>query len=401
MKFVMFAIVFVGLLSLFGAYMAWRLLAPARLRRAYNLAVVGAIGCFILATPGIIIARHMGLENGVLDFLAGAGYIGLGFMSWIFTLLVIRDMTLLFAAMARRIKRWFPSTSRGAQPDDLPPDEERRRFLLNSANIGILAGAGLFTGYGMVQAAQLPEVKTVRVPLTGLPPDLAGLRIVQLTDIHVSSTIKRPFVQGVVDAVNQLSPDIITLTGDIVDGSVSHLCHDVDPLRDLRSAYGKFFVTGNHEYYSGVDQWVDKIERLGFTALLNEHRLIQCGEARLLMGGVTDFRGGRFSRLHRSDPLRAIQDAPPSDLKILLAHQPRSIFGAAEAGFDLQLSGHTHGGQFFPWTCFVFLVQPFVLGLHQYRDTKLYVSGGTGYWGPPMRLGASSEITLLELVPAS
>ena len=183
-----------------------------------------------------------------------------------------------------------------------------------------------------------------------------------------------------------------------MDGSVSYLSHDIDPLKDLTSAFGNFCVTGNHEYYSGVEHWIEKFDDLGLITLVNEHRLIKRGDGRLLVAGVTDLRGERFNRLHRSDPFKAVDGAPPSDLKILLAHQPKSIFGAAEAGFDLQISGHTHGGQFFPWTCFVFLAQPFDVGLHQYQNTKLYVSGGTGYWGPPLRVGSPSEITLIEFV---
>ena len=182
---------------------------------------------------------------------------------------------------------------------------------------------------------------------------MRGFRIVQLTDIHVSPTIKRPFVESVVAQANELQPDVVALTGDLVDGSVARLRNDVAPLANLRANDGCFFVTGNHEYYSGVYDWVAYIRQLGFRVLMNEHHLIRRNNAGILVAGVTDYRGGGFDDAHRSDPKKAIQNAPESDFKLLLAHQPKSIFQAAEAGFDLQISGHTHGGQFFPWNFFV------------------------------------------------
>ena len=198
--------------------------------------------------------------------------------------------------------------------------------------------------------------------------------------------------------VNGLGADMVALTGDLVDGTVSQLEKDVAPLAEVKSELGNFFVTGNHEYYSGVQAWVKKIRALGFTVLLNEHRIISRGNGRILVGGVTDYRGGYFMESHRTDPGKAAVGAPAADLRILLAHQPKNIFGASNAGFDLQISGHTHGGQFFPWNFFIGLNQPFVKGLHRYRKTMIYVSRGTGYWGPPVRVGAPSEITLLKLV---
>jgi hypothetical protein len=172
----------------------------------------------------------------------------------------------------------------------------------------------------------------------------------------------------------------------------------VAPLKNIQSAQGNFFVTGNHEYYFGVTDWVIQIKRLGFSILLNEYHMINLGRGSLLLAGVTDYRGGNFLHSHRSDPIKAVSGAPAADVKILLAHQPKSIFDAATAGFDLQISGHTHGGQFFPWNFVVGFNQPFVSGLHKYKNTQIYVSRGTGYWGPPVRVGAPSEITLIKLI---
>ncbi len=271
-------------------------------------------------------------------------------------------------------------------------------MLVHNTNLAILGLTGAILLYGVYAARRRPKIVEVDVPLSNLPEDLARLRIVQISDLHVGPTIKRDFVEKVVAQVRSLAPDIIAFTGDLADGSVNDLRHEVEPLMKLSARYGKFFVTGNHEYYSGAKPWIVEVQRLGFTVLMNEHCVIQHGRSRLLLAGVPDFNAGHMLAPHHSDPVAATANAPTTDLKILLAHQPRSIFVAAQAGFDLQLSGHTHGGQFFPWNFLVPLQQPFVAGLHRHQNTWLYVSCGAGYWGPPLRLGASSEVTVIKFV---
>jgi predicted MPP superfamily phosphohydrolase len=246
------------------------------------------------------------------------------------------------------------------------------------------------TAVGTLRARQ-PRVFRVDVPIQDLPAELERLRIVQLSDLHVGPTLKRGFVEGVVDTVNALAPDLLVLTGDVADGFPHALRHDVAPLGRLRPPLGKYFVTGNHEYYWDARGWVREVTALGFQVLLNRHVLIRKGAGRLLLAGVTDLRG---------DPFGAALGAPESDVRVLLAHQPKNAFAARAAGFDLQLSGHTHGGQYFPFNFLVRLFQPFVAGLHRLEEMWLYVSRGTGYWGPPLRLGAPAEITVLELVRA-
>jgi predicted MPP superfamily phosphohydrolase len=200
--------------------------------------------------------------------------------------------------------------------------------------------------------------------------------------------------------VNEQKPDLIALTGDMTDGSVNRLRQDAAPLADLNAPYGKFFVTGNHEYYAGVRQWLEETKRLGFTNLINEHKIIENGEGRILLGGVTDPGGGQYSSEHISDPRKAMNGAPECDVKILLAHQPKSIYAAVKVGFDYVISGHTHGGQYFPYHFLVALTQPYLSGLHKYNNTQIYVSRGTGYWGPQIRIGAPSEITVHRLIQA-
>jgi len=263
---------------------------------------------------------------------------------------------------------------------------------LRNESAAIAGGAVLLTAVGLVQARR-PTVVRVTVPIQDLPPDLAGLRIVQLSDLHVGPTIRRPFVDAVVDVANALAPDLVAVTGDVADGFVPELRDHVAPLARLRAPLGSFFVTGNHEYYWDPRGWTRELERLGLSVLSNEHRLLIRGNGRLLLAGVTDLSAG-------PDPVAAIAGAPDSDVRVLLAHQPRSAYAARDAGFHLQLSGHTHGGQFFPFNLLVRLFQPFVAGLHRLEEMWLYVSRGTGYWGPPLRLGAPSEITLIELTAA-
>jgi uncharacterized protein len=254
---------------------------------------------------------------------------------------------------------------------------------------------------GFFNARKLARVVNVTVPLRDLPDSLHGFKIVQISDIHVGPTIKQGYLSRIVQQVNSLEADLVAITGDLVDGRVHELAEHTRPLATLEARHGSFFVTGNHEYYSGALAWINELERLGVRVLLNEHVQLTHEGATLVLAGVTDYTAGHFYDNHHSDPQAAIAGAPADAPKILLAHQPRSAEAAEAAGFDLQLSGHTHGGQFWPWKYFVPLQQPYVAGLHRLQDLWIYVSRGTGYWGPPNRFGSPSEITCLTLVPAS
>jgi predicted MPP superfamily phosphohydrolase len=249
-------------------------------------------------------------------------------------------------------------------------------------------------------ARRVARVVDVEVPVRELPAALEGFTIAQISDVHVGPTIKRDFVQRIVDRVNSLAPDMVALTGDLVDGSVLQLSAHTAPLANLKSRHGTYAVTGNHEYYSGADAWIGELERLGAHVLVNENVVLEHDGARVTVAGVTDFSAHHFDPSHRSDPRQALRGAPADAVKVLLAHQPRTAASAEEAGFDLQLSGHTHGGQFWPWNLFVRLQQPFTAGLHRLGRMWIYISRGTGYWGPPMRFGIPSEITRIRLVRA-
>jgi len=382
----------------FGTYIAWSLLGNTRVQRTGKVLCAASVVCIMFLMPITILLRKAGHESALIESVVWFGYLAMGFLSFLFCLAIMRDATRLIAGLQRSLKRHIQKIRRLEPAGPLPVDPSRRRFIGYGVTASITPAATVLTGVGVAEAHSIPNVKRVEVPFDNLSEDLHGFRIVQITDIHVSPTIHRPFVEGVVDTVNRLQPDIVAHTGDLVDGSVKRLAYHVEPLRRLQATYGTFFVTGNHEYYSGADQWIRKVRDLGHEVLLNENRLIRHRTGRLLVAGVTDYRAGNFNPHQASSPKRTLQGAESAHIKLLLAHQPKSVFKAAEAGFDLQISGHTHGGQFWPWPLVVSLVQPFVAGLHRYHDTQIYVSRGTGYWGPPIRFGAPSEITLLQLV---
>ena len=313
------------------------------------------------------------------------GWLGMGFFSSLLLLTLLRDGGLLLMLAGQVAGLNGPLSA----------------ALRNASALAIWLLAMGVTLWGFVGARRTAAIVEVVVPIAGLPAALVGFRIVQISDIHIGPTIRADYLQRIVAAVNTLDADVVAITGDLVDGSVAELAAHVAPLTQLRSRHGSFFVTGNHEYYSGAAAWVAELRRLGVTVLMNQHLVLQHGAARAVLAGVTDYGAGHFDPAQRSDPQRALLDAPAdAGVRILLAHQPRSAAAAAAAGFDLQLSGHTHGGQFLPWNFFVKLQQPFVAGLDRLHDLWVYTSRGTGYWGPPKRFGAPSEITLLRLAAA-
>jgi len=247
---------------------------------------------------------------------------------------------------------------------------------------------------GMTQARGEHEVVDVEVRLAKLPRTLDGFTIVQLSDLHTGLTIDRAFVQRVVDRANALAPDVIALTGDLVDGPVADLRDDIAPLGSLRAKHGVFAVTGNHEYYAGADAWIAEITRLGARYLRNERVTLAPG---LDLAGVDDYGADKYKG-HGEDLPSATAGRDPSHALVLLAHQPRQVRRAAQHGVDLQLSGHTHGGQIWPWHFIVKLQQGGLLaGRYEHEGTQLYVTRGCGYWGPPVRLLAPLEITRVIL----
>jgi predicted MPP superfamily phosphohydrolase len=365
------------------AYVGWRL-APDLGSLSTSAALVAVLLVSVLTLPFAFRARRARPARPIDRALAWSGVIGMGLFSSLFVLTFLRDLGLGAVAIVDAIA-----------PGSLPS----AAFALWSARAVPLL-ATFVTLCGFVNARRTAAVVRVDVPIVDLPAPLHGFTIAQISDIHVGPTIRRPYLEAIVAAVNGLAADIVAVTGDLVDGSVPDLAEHVAPLADLRSRDGSFFVTGNHEYYSGAAAWVKELRRLGVTVLMNEHVVLRRDGAALVVAGVTDYSAGHFDRAQASDPKAALAGSPPAALRLLLAHQPRSAEAAEAAGFDLQLSGHTHGGQFLPWNFLVRLQQPFTAGLKRWHRMWVYTSRGTGYWGPPKRFGAPSEITLLRLVPA-
>jgi len=320
-----------------------------------------------------------GMRSPWSQRLAWLGFTLMGALSSLVILTLLRDVVLLAAG-------WLVS--------------DPIMFGRISAE-AVLALTCVATLLGLFNARRGAAVVEVEIRVENLPPQLEGFSIAQITDVHVGETIRRDYVNAIVQTVNGLQPDVIAITGDLVDGSVQQLGPHVAPLGGLQARHGTFFVTGNHEYYSGAHAWVQELRRIGLRVLLNEHVILQHEGASLVLAGVTDYGAHHFDRAERSDPVAALRGAPEdAGAKILLAHQPRSALAAAAAGFDLQISGHTHGGQFWPWNLFVRFQQPFTAGLARQERMWVYTSRGTGYWGPPKRLGSPREITRIRLVRA-
>jgi len=311
-------------------------------------------------------------------------------MFLLFTAVLATDAGRLLVAIARRI------TANGVV------DAERRTFIARVAATSIAAVVSGLSVIAVRSALRPVEVRRVRVRLARLPRAHHGLTIAQITDLHVGPTIGRDVVEDIVERTNALAPDIVAITGDLVDGSVSVLRDAVAPLAKLRARHGVFFVTGNHEYFSGADAWLSELQRLGIRVLSNERVSIGENDSSFDLGGIDDRSAHRYGGLAPAAAVsRALEGRDPKRELVLLAHQPLSLFDAAPFGVGLQISGHTHGGQIWPFGYLVRLQQKFFPGLHRHGDAQIYVSRGTGYWGPPMRLAQPAEITQLTLESAA
>jgi uncharacterized protein len=363
------------------AYIGARLLPGLGIGPVGTAAVVVLLIACCLLIPFSMRTRTL-RNRKLADRLAWVGLTAMGFFSSLLILTLLRDLVLLGV-------------------EQFLSDGRAQLWAGPSAQLTIYL-ALFVTLAGLIFARRRPGIVEIKIPVANLPQALHGFSIAQISDLHVGPTIKRGFVEGIVRRTNELNADMIAVTGDLVDGSVQQLSAHTAPLAGLKARHGAYFVTGNHEYYSGERAWTEEIRRLGLRVLKNEHVVLVHRGASLVLAGVTDYSAHHFDPAQRSDPAEALRGAPgDAGAKVLLAHQPSSAMAAANAGFDVQISGHTHGGQFWPWNLFVRLFEPFSGGLHRLKNLWIYVSRGTGYWGPPNRFGVPSEITRIRLVPAA
>ena len=366
-----------------------------------RVATVATIVLALLVFATLSLGREIDPDIG--QWFVWPGYIWFAALFYLFliTLLLELPRLALRGWVRRRPLEATAATSIEPEPEAEPakpvPDPGRRLFLARGAALVAGAGAASLVGTGLVSALGAPDLLRVRVPLRTLDPSLAGYRIAVVSDIHLSAILRRSHTERIVAMINEAEPDLVAIVGDLADGTVADLGDAAAPLRDLSSRDGSFFVTGNHEYFVDPDGWVRELDRLGVHTLRNEGTTITRGGAAFDLAGVTDVNGR--SSGDGPDFDRALAGRGRDRPCVLMAHQPVQVSDAAERGVDLQLSGHTHGGQLYPFHHVVSIAQPSLAGLSKVDDTWLYVTRGAGFWGPPVRVGAPPDITLIELAP--
>jgi hypothetical protein len=379
-------------------YIGWRWIGPTALGKPGRIAAWIAL---VMVLPLNIVSRSVGLTvGGTTGFLLSqaAGF-ATGFLAFGLMLLVCRDALWALALAGDLLARRF--AGRGF----LPEDRERRTGWIRKSGVAVSVTSLIVLAVGYAGARHEPVLERVTVEVPGLPRDLDGYRIAQITDVHLGGFTTGENFRKVVDRVNRLDADLVAITGDLAEVHVAYAAEDARPIGLLKARDGVYFVPGNHEVYAGVDEWVDLVRSLGVTALINDHRLIHRGTARLLVAGVPNAAHGMHGTppgtkgiaAIRSDPAAALNGAPQADFRLLLAHQPSSAKEAERAGFDLMLAGHTHGGQFFPWNLVARSSYGFLDGMGRLGTLRVYVSRGVGVYIVPARIGVPAEISVLEL----
>ena len=356
-------------------YYLWRRLVrdTTRSKRARRIGT-GVILALSLLLPAALIGSRR-LPFGLVTAVSWPAYLWLGLLFYLLLGVAVLELP---AFIVRRTSK---------------ADEGRRLFLARTVAITAgVASAGI-VGIGVTSALGDPVVKRIQVPLAKLPASSDGMRIALVSDIHLGPLNTTGRTRRIVELINQMDADLVAVVGDLVDGSVEQLGPAVEPLRDLRGRHGSFFVTGNHEYYSGYLGWVDEVASLGIRPLRNERLELPGG---LDLAGVNDVTGALYD--DAPDYAKALAGRDPSRPVVLLAHQPIQAHRAAAYGVDLQLSGHTHGGQIQPFGLVVKLAQqPILSGYGTVDGMPVYVTNGAGFWGPPVRVGAPPDVTLVEL----
>ncbi|KNY10985.1 metallophosphoesterase [Achromobacter piechaudii] len=368
--------VFTGLISL---YVIWRFVLPLSLSRPAKI---------LLSLLLLGAAEHHLVTRNFFGSMASPEVPGtlLMVLGWLFGALLLLAMLLLLRDVAGVVVYAF-SRPRG-----------RRLLAARAWGKGAAVLALMLSAIGVWQAVRVPDVKTLEIALPKLPPELDGFRLVQLTDLHASRLLEAPWMDAVVKKTNGLDPDLIVITGDLVDGTTDARAADVRPLQALRARHGVYAIPGNHEYYAQYARWLPAFEQLGLRLLLNEHVTLTPNGQRLVLAGITDKMAAAYDQ-PVPDAARALNGVPKTDPVILLSHRPIGAAQNARLGAGLQLSGHTHGGQILgPHLLTQLANEGYVSGQYEVDGMQMYVSNGTGLWpGFPIRLGRPSEITQIVL----
>jgi predicted MPP superfamily phosphohydrolase len=377
LPFLVFVAIALGLVGGMHYYLWARLVRDPLLPETWARVLTVTIVALGVAMPATLFAARL-LPGSVARPAIWVSFIWMGVGFLLVAFFGLADLVRLLAFVVARYR------------GPVEPDPERRIVLARTVAAGVTAVVAGLSTIGIRSALSGIQIKQLDVKLRGLPQELAGFRLVQISDVHVGPLLRKDWVARIVEQIRQLAPDLVAITGDLVDGRVHELREHVAPLAKIEARRGVYFVTGNHEYYSGVEEWYAHLPSLGVRPLRNERVEVAPG---LELAGIEDPTGAPdlAAALHGRDPEVAL---------VLLAHQPRQFAEAAKRGVPLTLSGHTHGGQIWPFSWLVALAQPYLAGLHHRGESQLYVSRGTGFWGPPMRVFAPPEITLLRLQPA-
>jgi predicted MPP superfamily phosphohydrolase len=386
--FVALALAVVVLLHLY----LWKRLVRDPLRAGWPRRIGGLVA--ILLTL-LIPATLIGTRTGHVEWLAWPGYLWLALMFYLFVILLVLEVPRLAIALAMRRSRRAKAEDTRATAEPTPAvaagSNERRLLLARGAAIFAGLTAAGITGYGVKTALGPPRINRVQIPIAKLPRAMDGTRLAVVSDIHLGPLTGSHHVGRIVELINSTSADIVCVVGDLVDGTVAELGRFARPLADIESRRGAYFVTGNHEYYSGFQPWVDEVARLGVRPLRNE-RVELDG---LDLAGVNDLGGADYG--DAPDFGKALGDRDTVRPVVLMAHQPVVAHQAAKYGVDLQVSGHTHGGQMVPFNLLVRLQQPIVSGFGTVDGVPVFVTNGAGFWGPPVRVGAPPQVTVIDL----
>jgi hypothetical protein len=395
LSFFLFFGVVLGVLFLATRYIWRRLVRDTELTGRTRLAASTLIiGSSVLIPVIMVVGRRS--PRGPFEFLASPIFTWMGALYYLVLLFWLFDLFRWSAKKARSLANRFKPAATETQSE--PEDPSRRLFLARTGAGIALAGTSAAVFIGRSNVSGEITTPTIEVPLARLPKALDGFRIVHFTDVHIGPILDRKFLRGLVEKANAMKPDLVVITGDLVDSSPGLIGPEVAELAKLKSRFGRFFVTGNHEYYSGAEDWIQYLAKMEIPTLINQRVSIGDSGASFDLAGIPDKVGGRYSHLHNPDLAATLKGRDPERELLLLAHRPGPIDDAAKHHVGLQLSGHTHGGQLWPSTIVSKWKHTYSTGLHHHTpDTQIYVSRGAGFWGAPMRIAAPAELPLIVL----